>query len=47
MNFYKQANMADQENMVEFYVHNPVLKNLDTWDPNLIMGDMNLMALVF
>ena len=46
MDFYKQANMADQENMAEFYVHNLVLTNLDTWDPNPTMGDMQLMALV-
>ena len=31
--------------MVEFYVHNLVLTNLDTWDPNPTMGDMQLMAL--
>ena len=46
MDFYKQANMDDQEKMAEFYVHNLVLKNLDTWDPNSIMGDMQLMDLV-
>ena len=45
MNFYKQANMVDQEKMAEFYVHKFVLKNLDIWDPNPTMGDMQLMAL--
>ena len=45
MDFYKQANMADQAKMTEFYVHKLVLTNLDTWDPNSTMGDMQLMAL--
>ena len=45
MDFYKKANMVDQEKMVEFYVHNLVLTNIDTWDPNSTMGDMQLMAL--
>ena len=31
--------------MADFYVHNLVLTNLDTWDPNPTMGDMQLMAL--
>ena len=38
MNFYKQANMVDLENMPEFYMHNFVLTNLDIWDPNPTMG---------
>ena len=46
MNFYKKAKMADQEKMAEFYVHILVLTNLDIWEPNPIMGDMQLMALV-
>ena len=45
MNFYKKANMVDQAKMAEFYVHNFVLKNLEVWDPNPTMGDMQLMAL--
>ena len=46
MDFYKQANMADQAKMAKFYVHNLVLKNMDTWDTNSIIGDMQLMDLV-
>ena len=46
MDLYKQANMVDQEKMAEFYVHNLLLTDLDTWDPNSTMGDMQLMALV-
>ena len=45
MKFYKQANIADQENMVEFYIHNFMLTNIEIWDPNPIIGDMKLMAL--
>ena len=44
MDFYKEDNMVDQAKMAEFYVHNFVLKNLDIWDPNPTMGDMQLMA---
>ena len=40
MKFYEQANIADQEKMAEFYMHNFVLTNLDIWDPNPTMGDM-------
>ena len=32
--------------MENFYVHSLVLTNLDTWDLNSTMGDMQLMALV-
>ena len=46
MDLYKQANMTDQAKMIEFYVHNLVLTNLDTCDPNPTIGDMHLMALV-
>ena len=31
--------------MAEFYMHNFVLTNLEIWDPNPTMGDMQLMAL--
>ena len=46
MDFYKKYNMADQAKMAEFYVHNLVLTNMDTWHPNSTMGDMKLMALI-
>ena len=45
MNFYRRANVSNQEKMVEFYVHNFVLTNLEIWDPNPTMGDMQLMTL--
>ena len=32
--------------MAEFYVHNLVLTNLDIWDPNPTIGDMQLTTLV-
>lgn len=37
--------MADKAKMIEFYMHNLVLTNLNIWDPNPRMGDMQLMAL--
>ena len=46
MNFYKQAKMADQENMADFYVHILVLTNLDIWYPNPTMGNIQLTTLV-
>ena len=45
MKFYKQANIVDQEKMKIFYMHNFVLTNMEIWDPNPTMGDMQLMAL--
>ena len=45
MKFQKQANIADQEKMEEFYMPNFVLTNLVTWDPNPTIKDMQLMAL--
>ena len=45
MEFYKQANIVDQEKIAEFCMHNLVLTNLEIWDPNPTMEDMQSMAL--
>ena len=37
--------MIDKAKMVEFYIDNLVLIDLNIWDPNPRMGDMQLMAL--
>lgn len=37
--------MEEKENMVEFYMHNILLENLNIWDHNPRMGDMWLMEL--
>lgn len=43
--FCNQTNMEDMEKLVEFYVHNLTLENMNFWDPNSRLGDMHLMAL--
>ena len=37
--------MEDKEKMAKFYMHNLVLTNLNIWDPNPRMGNMQLMEL--
>jgi len=32
--------------MVEFYLQNMALTDLNVWDPNVELGDLQLMALV-
>jgi len=31
--------------MSEFYLHNMALTNMNVWDPNAKLGDLQLMAL--
>ena len=31
--------------MAEFYLHNMALTNMNIWDPNAELGDLQLMAL--
>ena len=37
--------MEDREKLVEFYMPNLTLKNMNFWDPNSRLGVMQLMAL--
>jgi len=40
-----QIIFEDREKMSEFYLHNLALIDLNVWDPNLKLGDLQLMAL--
>jgi len=37
--------MEDREKVVEFYMHNFILTDLNLWNPNSKLGDMQLMEL--
>jgi len=38
--------MEEKEKLVEFYIHNLTLTDMNIWDPNARLGDTQLMALV-
>lgn len=37
--------MEDKAKLANFYIQNLTLKNMNFWDPNTRLGDMQLMAL--
>lgn len=41
-----QSTLEDRAKMPKFYLHNMALTNLNVWDPNAKIGDLQLMALV-
>jgi len=38
------SSSGDKAKLAEFYLHNLVLPNVAAWDPNTVLGDMQLMA---
>ena len=40
-----QSTLEDRANMSEFYLHNMALTDMNVWDPNAKLGDLQLMAL--
>ena len=38
------SSSGDKAKLAEFYLHNLVLPNVTSWDPNTALGDMQLMA---
>ena len=40
-----QSTLEDRAKMFEFYLHNLALTNLNVWDSNSKLGDLQLMAL--
>jgi len=40
-----KSTLEDKGKLSEFYLHNPALTNLNFWDPNENLGDLQLMAL--
>ena len=45
IDLYDQSTLEDRTKMSKFYLHNFALKNLNVWDPNSKLGDLQLMAL--
>jgi len=40
-----QSTLQDRAKVAEFYLHNIALTNMNVWDPNAELGDLQLMAL--
>ena len=40
-----QSTSEDKAKMAEFYLHNMALTDMNVWDPNAKLGDLQLMAM--
>jgi len=38
--FYDKSSIEDRAKLVEFYLHNLTLTNMNVWDPNAKLGDV-------
>jgi len=38
------SSSEDKAKLSEFYLHNLALPNITSWDPNIVVGDMQLTA---
>ena len=45
MELCDQSTPEDKVEMVEFYLHNMALTDMNVWDPNAKLWDMQLMAM--
>ena len=45
IDFCIETNMEEWAKLEEFYMHNLILTDMNIWDPNSRLGDMQLMAL--
>jgi len=45
MDLCDQSTSKDKAKMVEFYLHNMALIDMNVWDPNARLGDLQLMAM--
>ena len=45
MDLCNNSSLEDKAKLSEFYLHNLVLPNVTSWDPNIAVGDMQLMAM--
>jgi len=45
MDFCDQSTSKDKAKMVEFYLHNMALIDMNVWDPNANIGALQLMAM--
>jgi len=45
MHLYDHNLADDKAKLVEFYLYNMELTNMNLWDPNATLGDLHLMAM--
>ena len=45
MDLCDQSTSEDKAKMAEFYLHNMALTDMNVWDPNARLKDLQLMAL--
>lgn len=45
MDPWDHSSAEDKAKLVEFYLHNMALTDMNLWDPNSILGDLPLMAM--
>jgi len=45
MDLCDQRTLEVKAKMAEFYLHNMALKDMNVWDPNAKLGDLQLMAM--
>ena len=45
MDLCDQSTSEDKAKMAEFYLHDMALTNMNVWDPNARLGDLQLMAM--
>jgi len=45
MDLCDQTTSEDKEKMAEFYLHNMIFIDMNVWDPNAKLGDLQLMAM--
>ncbi len=45
MHLFNTNSSEDKAKLSEFYLHNLALPNITSWDPNTVVGDMQLMAM--
>ena len=45
MDLCDQSTFEDKAKMAEFYLQNMALTNLNVWDPNAKLGDLQLIAM--
>jgi len=45
MNLCDHSSVEDKANLVEFYLHNMALTDMNLLDPNATLGDLQLMAM--
>ena len=45
MNLCDHSSAEDKTKLAEFYLHNMALTDMNLWDPNAMLGDLQLMAM--